>query len=83
MPTRRSITTAALSVGAAAGLACLFRANHSLLWGERDTFGPPSLGEEMAALMPDARCEVIPDAGHLPWLDDASLCAERVRSFVG
>jgi pimeloyl-ACP methyl ester carboxylesterase len=53
-----------------------------LLWGDRDTFGPPTLGQEMADLMPDARCEVIPDAGHLPWLDNPDLCAQLMRSFL-
>lgn len=52
------------------------------LWGDRDTFGPPTLGKEMAALMPEARCEVIPDAGHLPWIDEPALCAEHMRSFL-
>lgn len=52
------------------------------LWGDRDTFGPPMLGREMAALMPRARCEVIQDAGHLPWLDDTELCAQHLRTFL-
>jgi len=52
-----------------------------LLWGDKDTFGPPSLGEEMAALMPDARCRVVADAGHLPWLDYPERCAEEIHSF--
>lgn len=52
------------------------------LWGDRDTFGPPQLGEEMAQIMPNGRCEVIPDAGHLPWLDDVDRCAEHIHSFL-
>ncbi len=59
------------------------RAPTLLLWGERDTFGPPTLGKEMAALMPVGHCEVIPDAGHLPWLDDTDLVAQHVRTFLG
>jgi len=59
------------------------RAPTLLIWGERDTFGPPTLGKEMAALMPVGHCEVIPDAGHLPWLDDADLVAQHVRTFLG
>jgi pimeloyl-ACP methyl ester carboxylesterase len=58
------------------------RAPTLLLWGERDTFGPPSLGEEMAKLMVDGRCVVVPDAGHLPWLDNVDLCAEHIRLFL-
>lgn len=53
-----------------------------LLWGEKDTFGPPTLGEEMARLMPNARCEVVPDAGHLPWLDQLDMCTTRIRAFL-
>jgi len=53
-----------------------------LLWGEKDSFGPPALGEEMARLMPNGRCEVIADAGHLPWLDQPMVCAERIRAFL-
>ena len=40
------------------------------LWGERDPFGGPSIGRAMAGRMPDARLEVVPDGGHLPWIDD-------------
>jgi pimeloyl-ACP methyl ester carboxylesterase len=54
-----------------------------LLWGEKDAFGAPSLGLEMAALMKNARCEVIPDAGHVAWLDQLNLCAEKLESFLG
>jgi len=53
-----------------------------LLWGERDTFGPPTLGEEMARLMPNADCVVVPDAGHLPWLDDVDFCAQHMLEFL-
>jgi len=53
-----------------------------LLWGEKDTFGPPTLGQEMAQLMPNARCDAIPDAGHLVWLDQLDVCTERIRSFL-
>ena len=53
-----------------------------MLWGDKDTFGPPTLGEEMAHLMPNGRCEVIPDAGHLVWLDQPNICAERIGSFI-
>jgi pimeloyl-ACP methyl ester carboxylesterase len=53
-----------------------------MLWGDKDTFGPPTLGQEMARLMPDGRCEVIPDAGHLAWLDQPNICAEQIGTFL-
>jgi pimeloyl-ACP methyl ester carboxylesterase len=53
-----------------------------LLWGDKDPFGAPAFGEEMAKLMPHAVCEVIPNAGHLPWLDEPDLCARRTAAFL-
>jgi len=46
------------------------------IWRDKDTFGPPALGQEMASLAPRARCEVIRDAGHLVWLDQPEQCAK-------
>jgi pimeloyl-ACP methyl ester carboxylesterase len=53
-----------------------------MLWGDKDTFGPPTIGQEMARLMPNGRCEVIPDAGHLAWFDQPDICAQRIMSFL-
>lgn len=47
------------------------------IWGDRDPFAPPTVGETVTHLMPNARLEVIP-GGHLPWLSDA----ERVGEIV-
>jgi pimeloyl-ACP methyl ester carboxylesterase len=52
------------------------------LWGDEDPMGPPTLGEEMAALMPNAQVTVVRNAGHLPWLDHPDFCAEQIRSFL-
>ncbi len=52
------------------------------IWGDKDAFGPPILGQEMAALAPHARCEVIRGAGHLVWLDEPEQCAKLVISFL-
>jgi len=35
--------------------------------GNKDFFGPPSEGQEMAAVALRARCEVVADAGHAVW----------------
>ncbi len=37
-----------------------------LIWGERDTVTPLAQGEQLAALLPDARLMVIPNVGHQP-----------------
>jgi pimeloyl-ACP methyl ester carboxylesterase len=52
------------------------------VWGDEDKFGPPTLGEEMANMAPHARCEVLRDAGHLPWLDQPERCSELVIEFL-
>ena len=52
------------------------------LWGDKDIEGPASLAQEMAALAPRARCEVVPDSGHLIWLDQPERCARLLRDFL-
>jgi pimeloyl-ACP methyl ester carboxylesterase len=53
------------------------------VWGDQDALGPPSLGEEMCKLMPNARIEVLQDAGHLAWLDQPRRCSELIANFSG
>jgi pimeloyl-ACP methyl ester carboxylesterase len=52
------------------------------IWGEKERFGPPVLGNEMAAIAPNARCEVVPDAAHLVWLDQPAICASLTVDFL-
>jgi len=52
------------------------------LYGEKDMEGPPSLAREMAALVPNADCEIIPDAGHLVWLDQPTACMRIIMDFL-
>lgn len=47
--------------------------------GDADVYGPPSVCERAAALMPHARVEVM-RGGHAPFLDDPARCAELIRS---
>ena len=50
------------------------------LWGEDDAFGGEEVAHWLVNSMPNASLEMIPDAGHLPWLDDPSyVAAETVR----
>lgn len=53
------------------------------VWGAEDRLGPPSLGQEMAKSMPDARVEVVAQAGHLVWLDAPAETLRHVEGFLG
>ena len=56
---------------------------HTLFaWGDKDIYGPPAWGQEMAAIAPRARCEVLSDAGHWPWFDQPELCARLTVEFL-
>ena len=52
------------------------------LWGDDDPFGGEPVARRMAAGMRDARIEMMPDAGHLPWLDDPQHAARAVDAFL-
>jgi len=52
-------------------------------WGDHDSFAPASSGQELAARMPDARVEVLADAGHLPQLDQPAALASSINRFLG
>jgi pimeloyl-ACP methyl ester carboxylesterase len=53
-----------------------------LIWGAKDSFGPPSLAKEMAQSIPHGRAEVVPDAGHLAWLDQPETVAGLIANFM-
>lgn len=52
------------------------------LWGEHDPFGGPATGRLLVEALPRASLEVVPDAGHAPWLDQLDFCASRVREYL-
>jgi pimeloyl-ACP methyl ester carboxylesterase len=49
------------------------------VWGDQDRLAPPSTGKELAERMSDGHVTVIPDAGHLPHLDQPECVAAVVR----
>ena len=51
-------------------------------WGADDPFGGLDIARQLAASMPAAQLEMVPDAGHLPWLDDPACAAEAIGSFL-
>jgi pimeloyl-ACP methyl ester carboxylesterase len=52
------------------------------LWGDRDSFGPALLAQQMADLMPSAAVVTLPDAGHLVWLDQPERTLALVTGFL-
>ncbi|HLZ22582.1 MAG TPA: alpha/beta fold hydrolase [Ktedonobacterales bacterium] len=53
-----------------------------LLWGDRD-FCSPVWGQELCQFIPQARLEIIPDAGHMAWLDAPQAVASQLAQFLG
>lgn len=56
------------------------RVSTTFLWGESDAFGPPDLGREAASRAPNGRFVLIPDAGHVPWLDQPDRVAAEISA---
>ena len=52
------------------------------IYGDKDMEGLPSLAHEMAELVPNGRCEIVADAGHLVWLDQPRVCAKLLLDFL-
>jgi len=63
------------------GLYARMRCPTLALWGERDHHFPPAHGRRLAQLVPGARLEVIPRAGHWMALSHPEAVAERVLAF--
>ena len=53
------------------------------IWGGRDPFGGPDTARTVAGLIPGATVEILPDAGHAPWLDALEHCVAAVRVHLG
>jgi len=56
------------------------------LGGERDVFVRPRFEKALQAIAagnPTVRLLRIPDAGHLPWLDEPELVVAEIERFLG
>lgn len=53
-----------------------------VLWGARDAWVTPSVGERLAGLIPGARFTLLPDAGHLAMLDTPGLLARELGGWL-
>jgi pimeloyl-ACP methyl ester carboxylesterase len=58
------------------------RAETLVLWGADDALVPPVYGDEFAARIANATLEVIPDAGHYPYLEQRAAVSERTLAFL-
>lgn len=54
----------------------------TFLWGDKDLFGSPDLGRKAASQVPVGKFVLIPDSGHLPWLDEPDLVAKEIVGAV-
>jgi 2-hydroxy-6-oxonona-2,4-dienedioate hydrolase len=52
------------------------------IWGADDTFGGEDVARHLVSLLPDAELEMLPDSGHLPWLDVPEHVARRTATFL-
>jgi pimeloyl-ACP methyl ester carboxylesterase len=52
------------------------------MWGDKDAIAPPELGISFAEKMVSGRLEVVPDAGHMPWMDQPEYVAQVLNDFL-
>lgn len=52
------------------------------LWGADDTFGGEDVAVHVTTTLPHAELRMLPDAGHLPWLDDPEGTAGATLAFL-
>lgn len=53
-----------------------------IVLGDDDILLSPGRGHDLAALFPNGRCEIMPNAGHVPFLDDPDGFQAIIRKFV-
>jgi pimeloyl-ACP methyl ester carboxylesterase len=75
----RSVDTPALAASGE-GLATL-QQPALVVWGEQDPWLAPAFADAYAQRLPHATVELVPGAGHWPWLDEPALIA-RLAGFA-
>jgi pimeloyl-ACP methyl ester carboxylesterase len=53
-----------------------------VIWGESDRVFPVGYGRAFAAAIPDALFELIPEAGHLPWIEQPAPVFAAIDEFM-
>ena len=52
------------------------------LWGADDGFGGTDVARDVVSRMPAAELVMMPESGHLPWLDDPRFAAGATTAFL-
>lgn len=52
-----------------------------VLWGDHDPYLPTKFARDYADALPNSQLEIVPAAGHWPWIDDAR-CIDHVLDFL-
>ncbi len=52
------------------------------LWGGEDPMGGPTVARQIVRQLPNAELELMPEAGHAPWIDDPDYVASRISGFL-
>jgi pimeloyl-ACP methyl ester carboxylesterase len=52
------------------------------LWGDGDVFGGAATARTFVARLPAATLQLLPGAGHAPWMDDAAAVATPLAAFL-
>jgi pimeloyl-ACP methyl ester carboxylesterase len=52
------------------------------VWGENDPFGNADTARQLVDRMPNAELQLLPGAGHAPWLDDLDHAAKITSTFL-
>lgn len=62
--------------------AAALRCPHLVLLGSDDALVPGAVGDDLRRLNPNCRVEIIPGAGHVPFLSHAGVCLKHLRNFL-
>ena len=52
------------------------------LWGDKDVWAAPTIGQKIAELTPNFETVVIENAGHAPWFDDLGAVVEGIEGAL-
>ena len=51
-------------------------------WGEDDPNGGAETAKQFVARLPNGTLELVPGAGHAPWIDETGRATESTRTFL-